>query len=393
MKKEKKETEIEEVHVSDDPLYVAIEEKRLLFAREYNKQKVINSVILGVTFLALILTYIFLMKYIVIALIVMIALIIFTIVYSSMKRKKVDKMTNDYIDYFYTTQTKFVFNNNVDFVDVVSHPFEKLQPEEFVNGGFVLNVTHLGSRNSIYGQVGGLYFKAADCVARVTTNKVTETAFLGKYYMIQLDKEVNGKTLVYMGPEAQNGAGPNDLDGLDQIIVPGQPSNIVVWSSNKQFNKVLTKGVLDAIKAFEPNSLLEDICFCIKSNALYVCLSYTNDMMVLPLLDPFKVDPTYQYKEDTVKLGRLVKELKKAINGKLEKDAEELLEEKEEVVSEEVKKETTKKPRTRKAKVEQDESQKEETSISPKEKEETKTTKTRKTKSKVEQKEETESKE
>ena len=51
MKKEKKETEIEEVHVSDDPLYVAIEEKRLLFAREYNKQKVINSVILGVTFL------------------------------------------------------------------------------------------------------------------------------------------------------------------------------------------------------------------------------------------------------------------------------------------------------------------------------------------------------
>ena len=193
MKKEKKETEIEEVHVSDDPLYVAIEEKRLLFAREYNKQKVINSVILGVTFLALILTYIFLMKYIIIALIVMIALIIFTIVYSSMKRKKVDKMTNDYIDYFYTTQTKFVFNNNVDFVDVVSHPFEKLQPEEFVNGGFVLNVTHLGSRNSIYGQVGGLYFKAADCVARVTTNKVTETAFLGKYYMIQLDKEVNGR--------------------------------------------------------------------------------------------------------------------------------------------------------------------------------------------------------
>ena len=82
MKKEKKETEIEEVHVSDDPLYVAIEEKRLLFAREYNKQKVINSVILGVTFLALILTYIFLMKYIIIALIVMIALIIFTIVYS-----------------------------------------------------------------------------------------------------------------------------------------------------------------------------------------------------------------------------------------------------------------------------------------------------------------------
>ncbi|MGM9858873.1 MAG: hypothetical protein ACI311_06475 [Bacilli bacterium] len=358
MKKEKKETEIEEVHISDDPLYVAIEEKRLLFAREYNKQKVINSVILGVTFLALILTYIFLMKYIVIALIVMVALIIFTIVYSSMKRKKVDKMTNDYIDYFYNTQTKFVFNNNVDYVDVVSHPFEKLQPEEFVNGGFVLNVTHLGSRNSIYGQVGGLYFKAADAVARVTTNKVTETAFLGKYFMIQLDKEVNGKTLVYMGPEAQNGAGPNDLDGLDQIIVPGQPSNIIVWSSNKQFNKVLTKGVLDAIKAFEPNSLLEDICFCIKSNALYVCLSYTNDMMVLPLLDPFKVEPTYQYKEDTVKLGHLVKELKKAINGKITKEAEELLEDKEED-KEEASVEKVKKPRTKKAKAPEVEENKE----------------------------------
>ena len=326
--------EIEEIKVSNDPLYLAIEEKRTAFAKQFNKQKIINGCVLGATLLAIILTYVFLLEKVVIALIIMVSAIVTAIVFSTLVKKKMDRFTNEYIEYFYSTQTKYVFNNNVNYIDVVSHPFEKLKPEEFVNAGFVLNVSHIGSRNTLYGQVSGLYFKAVDCVAKVTTNRITETAFLGKYFMIELDKEVNGKTLIYMGPQAQEGAGPNDLDGLDQVIVPGQPSDVVVWSSNKQFKKILTPGVIKAIKAFEPNAYLEDICFSIKSNALYVAVSYTNDMMVLPLLNGYQIEPTYQYKEDTEKLAVLVKELRKAINNKAEKDAEELLEDKVETPTE-----------------------------------------------------------
>ena len=55
--------EIEEIKVSNDPLYLAIEEKRTAFAKQFNKQKIINGCVLGATLLAIILTYIFLTKH------------------------------------------------------------------------------------------------------------------------------------------------------------------------------------------------------------------------------------------------------------------------------------------------------------------------------------------
>ena len=326
----KKEKEIEEVAYPDDPLYMEIEEKRTVFKKEYNKQKIINSVVLGITLLAIVLICVFLLKQTLIAMICIIVILVGSMVFSHFKKKKMDKLTNEYIEFFYNTQTKYVFNDNVNYVDVTNHPFEKLKPEEFINGGFVMNVTHLGSRSATYGQMSGLYFKAADTVARVTTNGVTETAFLGKYFMIELDREVKGKTLIYMGPEANNGAGPNDLDGLDEIHIPGLGENIKVWSSNKSITKVLTKPVIEAINAFKPNHLLEDICFSFKSNALYVAISYTDDMMVLPLFEPFKLEPVLQYKEDASKLAEFAKVFRKVINSKVVKDAEALLTKEEE---------------------------------------------------------------
>ena len=45
------------------------------------------------------------------------------------------------------------------------------------------------------------------------------------------------------------------------------------------------------------------------SDKIYVALSYENELMVLPLTEPFKEGPTLQYAEDLKKVSSLMEVL------------------------------------------------------------------------------------
>ncbi len=326
----KKVTEIEEKKIIDHPLYLAIEEKRKEFQKKYKKYKIISTVVLVILLAGITCSFLLLSRingWLAIGVVAVI--LIGTFVFSSIRKKKMDALTDEYITYYYNTTCKFVYQDEISFTDIVCHAMEKITPEEFIDAGFVTNVSHIGSRNTIYGGISGLNFKSCDCVARVTNNNVTETAFLGEFYMIQLDKVLDGRIVIYMGPEANNGAGPNDLVGLDELKdIKDLPTNTRVWSNMKNAKKILTSDVVDALTAFKPNELLEDVCITIQSNACYVALSYTDKLMILPLADEFSLEPQLQHKDDVNKLALFVKSLRKAILSKTVVDAREKLEDK-----------------------------------------------------------------
>lgn len=325
--------EIEEKERCTDPLYVAIESERVKFRQIYNKQKIINIVIL-VAMLSIIIAAFMIFTAIGhfwIGVIIIVATLIGSFSYTRFRNKKMNKLTDSFISYYHNTICSYDFNDTVSFSEIVCHPLEKIEGEEFINAGFIQNVTHIGSRNCIYGKISGLDFKSCDCVARVTNDNVTETAFLGKYYMIQLDKMVRGKTLIYVGPHANNGAGPNDLVGLDEIKnIPTGNDNIRIWSNCKDLDKIVTPELIKEINKFEPDDILEDICFSIKSNACYVALSYNESFTSLPLLDEFALKPQVHHKQDNLSLANVIKALRKNILNKTLIDAEIELKEKEE---------------------------------------------------------------
>ncbi|MCF0116704.1 MAG: DUF3137 domain-containing protein [Bacilli bacterium] len=310
--------EIDEDEAADfeflnDPLTLTVEENRKKFEKEYKKYRLINLLIIIVCLIVCMGSLAIIVSVPLLGIPAM-ALAVGLSYFGAKKcNKKMDKISKDYISDYYKRCAEYVFGNDLNYRDIATSPDDKIKKEDFAQAGFVTNVVKAGSRNIVTGEVDSYPFQVADCAARVFNNNVEETAFLGRYFMIQRRGTFEGKTLIYVAPEKNDGCGPNDLEGLSEIKGLKLGNRFTVWSDNKNINKLFTANVIKALNEFVPNKILEDVCICLKSNAIYVALSYGDEPMKLPLQDAFKMRFLDQYRQDCNHLGNFIKALRKEL--------------------------------------------------------------------------------
>lgn len=293
--------------VSKEKTFQKIEENRKEFYDAYNKQKKQNTLLIVLFGLVAIGVFLALNKYFYIALIIVVVLMVGLYFYSKTMKNTMEKKIQNYISDFYNLSNDFVFSNT-PFKNLVFEPQTKMEEKEFIESGFIRGITHVGSRNMVKGNLGNVEFKVLDCVAKIVVKNKEEVCFLGKFFTFNLENTYEYKTLIYIPSKDPNGAGPNDLEGLDEKTEL-ENSHLKVWSNDPHVSQIFTKKVLDALSKFEPNDSLVDVAISIMKDKIYVALSYENELMVLPLIDPFKDGPTLQYAEDLKKVVALMEAL------------------------------------------------------------------------------------
>ncbi len=307
---EKAQEEVDETIVEEKkPSLSFIEENRREFDAFYKKQRKTNTILLLVVGFICIAVFLTLSAHFGIAIVLVAAVLVVLYIYSARVKKDMDARIQDYISKYYTIANDYVFNYE-EFHNLEYCVEDKLADNEFPDSGFIKGISHVGSRNIVRGEIGNYHFKAADCVAKIKVDKKDDVCFLGKYFMIDLPTAYEHKTIIYIKPKQDNGSGPNDIDGLDIVEGLSLGERFIVWSNDSQVKTIFNKKFVDALLAFEPNEHLVDVAISIIQNKMCIALSYENELMVLPLLDPFKEEPTKQYAADVKKLGQLVKNFK-----------------------------------------------------------------------------------
>lgn len=293
--------------ISKEKAFQKIEENRQVFYDAYNKQKKQNTLLIVLFGVAAIAVFLGLNKYFYIALIIVVILMVALYFYSKSMKNSMEKKIQDYITGFYNLSNEFAFSKTA-FKDLTFEPQTKIEEKEFIDSGFIKGITHVGSRNMVKGKLGDMSFQATDCVAKIVVKNKEEVCFLGKFFQFQQPNSYEYKTLIYVPSKDPNGAGPNDLEGLEEKKELGN-SHLRIWSNDPNVGQIFTKKVYDALAKFEPNDCLVDVAISLKDDKIYVALSYENELMVLPLLEPFKEGPTLQYTEDLKKVEALMRVL------------------------------------------------------------------------------------
>lgn len=301
--KEEKETK----KISKEKTFQKIEENRKAFFDAYNKQKKQNTLLIVLFGLVAIGVFLGLNKYFYIALIIVVVLMVGLYFYSKSMKNSMEKKIQDYISEFYNLSNDFAFSKTA-FNSLTFEPQTKIEEKDFIDSGFINGITHVGSRNMVKGKLGEMNFLAFDCVAKIVVKNKEEVCFLGKFFTFQQPNNYEYKTLLYVPSKDPNGAGPNDLEGLEEKKELGN-SHLRIWSNDPNVSHILTKKVYDALAQFEPNDCLVDVAISIKEDKIYVALSYENELMVLPLTEPFKEGTTLQYAEDLKKVSSLMEVL------------------------------------------------------------------------------------
>lgn len=298
-------------HIYGEQALKEIEKERVTFSDIYKKQRKTNTIviiILGVVALGGFIGLSNVNFYAAFAVIVLFLIGLY--VYSARMKKKIDTDMHQYMDAYFTLSNHYVMD--ADGIEELQCETQgKLDDDDFSKAGFIADISHVGSRNLVLGKMHDVSFKAADCIAKVKNDRKLEVAYLGKFFIFQAPKTLEYKTLIYINPKEENGAGPNDLEGLDEIKTLELPSSVRVWSNDPQVKKHFTKKMKEALLAFSPNEICIDVAISFIQDRICVALSYHDDVMVIPLLDPLKKEPLQQYKEDVEKLAAFINTCKK----------------------------------------------------------------------------------
>lgn len=278
-------------------LQTTLEEKKGVFWKEYSKYKKINNVLLGVSVAVIIADYIWLLPwnqivgFVVIG--VMLAGLLF---YSSYMKKNISAKVNGYLEEYYSLTSNYAFEN--DRLDnFKSMMQEKLQTNDFVDARILKEIVHSGSRNLVTYDYRSFQVKSADYVAYREVNKKRNAVFLGKLFVIKADHSFTGRTVVYLKPAKETtipNYGPDDVVDLFKVVDNDQ---MVVYSSDEH-TPLADEKTLELMNNLTPNQYLIDATLVFENDLITIALSYSDELMAVPLKEAFNPLPLEKFKQN-----------------------------------------------------------------------------------------------
>ncbi len=306
--------------LSDKDLTALVEEARLKFFDTYKKQKRINLIVM-IAFVAVLVLFMVLFgtnpnmfTYFLIFVIIYFA---FMWLYSKKSKAKLNDSIDEYVTTYGRLIDSYVFTDQ-NFTDMKIFYHKQFDLERIKKSRVVKDINHVGSRDMIEGNFDDDPFTVGDLLIniKIPNEKKPKPVFIGKYFefpYLQLVEE--GRTIVYLkGNELS--VGPSDIADLTEVKIEGLKDEYIVYSSEDKPKAHFSKAVIEVLNKFETNDTLIDMFLSFTETQTSLGLSYADNVMVIPLMDPFKIDPINQYQSDVLKVVDLMKALNKAKNKK-----------------------------------------------------------------------------
>lgn len=291
-----------------------VNEARLDFSAVH-KQEMKKNRIIGIVFLVVMvgsvalayalpqaITYMF---------IAIVAFFILSLVLSKKSRSKMDIAVGEYLNAYGSQSDSYVYNH--ESINDVKMGFRNKPDEEVIRSlDFKEKVFHIGSRDVIKGTMDGIPFITADASIKTgeqKDRKTHKTVFVGKVIEFKTGIEDEGRVLLYL--KGCGDADPDKLSDVNMVTIDGLSDEWKVFSSNKNYDKIFTKDIVDSLNAFKTNDIMNDLIISFQKERVMVALSYADSLMIIPLESEFKMDGIEQYKKDIEKVTAFAKALNK----------------------------------------------------------------------------------
>lgn len=227
--------------------------------------------------------------------------------YAILSRKFLEKKMHAYFNAYFSNVNEFVFDQKV-YSDVALQEPGKITLEEFSECRLYKVLISCNSRALTFFKYHGVDMTIVESSGNIKReDKRIAPVFVGKEIIGKAKYEGNDQIVVYLKGN-ERALPPTNLGELEKVEENAQ---YLVATNCKTYKKVLTKEIVEKIKAIKTNDLLVDVAISIHSGKVFVMMGYDDPLMVLPLQSVFNSKPVETFKKDLVKVCELVEALGK----------------------------------------------------------------------------------
>ncbi|MDI9503598.1 MAG: hypothetical protein QM205_01430 [Bacillota bacterium] len=287
-----------------------INTRKRVFSKSFTTYRAVNAVLLVLTIIIVTLSYIFLFPigtngmwatFIIIAVLVM-----GMFVYSALMKRSITKKASTYMSDYYRITSDYVYDDtNIKNYRISSD--KQMTLEHFTKAHLIKDVIKAGSRNYVEYEFNGQEFVVSDYIAYRGVNKTTEPIFLGKLLVASIKKPLKNRIVIYRRPDEESYAscpGPNDVDDLTKVL---ENKKLIIYAKDEEALKYLPAKALEILENIETNKTLADISIVFDEERITVAFSYGDDLMVVPLREPFYFSSQTKFKEDLKAVHEFIK--------------------------------------------------------------------------------------
>lgn len=297
--------------VYDNDYFKALDDARIAFRKFYKITDILKWVVTAVVLAMIILSFVLFanlqngMTYMLVGTaIALLVLVAYTFIVGTVKKKKLQV----YFASYYENTTKYVFDNK-SYSDVKNEPEGKIQNTDFISSHLYINVAAVPSRNLTTFKYNNIPFVLADCAAQVKDKKKLVPVFVGKMIVVENNYECDDGIYIYYTCKKELALPPTGLTGINVVFEDDQ---MIIYSNNKDWKKVIKKTVKDALKNIHMDNVLIDMSISIQKGKTYFTMGYDDALMVIAFDKQFNPKPTETFSKQLL----LVCEAVSVLNGK-----------------------------------------------------------------------------
>ncbi len=231
--------------------------------------------------------------------------LIVMVTYTAISKFTLNKKAKGYFADYYQNVTDYVMEDEA-YKDYQCVADGKLDREEFDQNLMYKDIAVVGSRGLTTFKYRGLEMKVCDLAAQIKVDRRPKPVFVGKYLISAVKYDLNEPTFVYIKGDEKRSLPPTNLDEVKLVL---DDSKMAVYSNDANWSKFLTAKLRNKLVQIKNGNSLVDIAISFRDNKALVCFGYDDDIMILPLQQPFNPKPTEEYKVELGKTAKIIEEL------------------------------------------------------------------------------------
>lgn len=286
-----------------------INDYRVEYLAIAKKQRKINYIVTGCVLAFLIAAFVLIIVFgnkinwvSYVSLAVMAIVLVTTFFISKFFKNKLSECALTYLDNLCKEENNYLYREDY-FTEVESLPRQELVPEIFFDAHFYKDLKSTKSRNLVIAKYKGKNFTSADLAANILVKNRTAPLFLGKFYDFENEYKEKDKYILF---QLKGGQLSKPLDNIDDLTLVEGNEIYSIYSNDQNWDKVLTKKVINEIKKFKVDSTLIDVILSIREGKTCIGIDYMDEFMNIPVNSEFKFDTFRRVEEDLIKVLSIV---------------------------------------------------------------------------------------
>jgi len=228
------------------------------------------------------------------------------LLYSTLIKKKMDKLMKNYLETYYKEMNEYTFEDS-QYHDVELQKPAQLNKTQFDENLMFKDTVSVGSRGLTSLTYKDLPIMICDAASQYNNGKRLAVSFAGKYLFTKASYEKEEPIIIYLKGDERT-LPPTNVEGYELV---SDDDGILIWTNNKEWEKTINASFKKALKGIELNKYLVDVSLSVYSGRVFVCMGYDDALMVLPLQNSVRPAPYDSFKEDLKSVLKVVEVLNK----------------------------------------------------------------------------------